>query len=183
VKLLDRQRAYAAHPDPATAAANLIALVVAWNGPLYPIYAILLIGRAGLPSLGTMAASPFFFAIPWLARRSAIAGRAALPLIGTLDAIWCAKLFGTAAGMELFLLPCIVLAALLFRPRERRLGLLIIALAIAPVLVPAASYGIPIFPLSPGQASHLTSLNLVSVVMLLGLVALQMRSVLARGER
>lgn len=177
--LLDRHRAYLAHSDAATAAANLIALVVAWNGPLYPLYAIALLGTAGLPTFLTMAASPFFFAIPWIARRSSVAGRAALPLVGTLDAIACMKLFGTAAGAEFFLLPCIVLAALLFRPRERWLGLLLIGLAMVPILVPAASYGTAVFLLSPDQASRLNSLNLVSVMFLLGLVALQMRSVLA----
>lgn len=180
MNLLDRHRAYAAHPDPATAAANLIALVVAWNGPFYPLYAIALLGTAGLPSFLTMAASPFFFAIPWLARRYPTAARAALPLVGTLDAIACTKLFGSNAGMEFFLLPCIVLAALLFRSRERWLGMLLIALAIVPILVPAATYGKPVFALASAQAAHLMSLNLVSVAMLLGLVALQMRSVLAQ---
>jgi hypothetical protein len=181
--LLDRQRAYAAHPDPATAAANLVALVVAWNGPLYPLYGIALIGAAALPSTLTMLASPFFFAIPRIARWNPVAGRAALPLIGTLDTLGSMKLFGPEAGIDLFLLPCITLAGLLFRPRERWLGMLLIGLTIAPILVPAAVYGAPLFPLTSDQLSRLAALNLVSVAMLLGLVALQIGTVLARTER
>jgi hypothetical protein len=36
-------RRYAAHPDPATATANLVALVVASNGPFYPLYVLALV--------------------------------------------------------------------------------------------------------------------------------------------
>jgi hypothetical protein len=177
---LVRQRAYIAHRDPATAAANLIAVVVALNGPLYPIYGMAVIGVAGWPLFLTMLASPFFFIVPRIARRSATAGRVALPLFGTLDTLYGLKLFGTECGMALFLLPCIVLAGLLFRPGERWLGLILIGLGIVPILLPAEAYGPPLFTLAPAAARHLTALNLISVAMLLGLIALQLRAVLAQ---
>ncbi len=43
---IDCVRHYIAHEDPATRVANLIAMVVGANGPLYPVYMIVLIGRS-----------------------------------------------------------------------------------------------------------------------------------------
>jgi hypothetical protein len=186
---LARLRAYTAHNDPATAAANFVAMVVAGNGPLYPLYVVALLGGTGVPAFITMLASPFFAAVPWIARRSSIAGRLALPLIGTLDTICCVKLFGPGSGMVLFALPCVILAALLFRPREAWLRLALIAAAIAPALLPRTFYGTALVSLSPDQAAALAAINLVSVAMLLGLIALQVATVLrapmpeTRGDR
>jgi hypothetical protein len=177
-----RQSAYAAHRDPAVAAANFIALVVAWNGPFYPLYVIAIAGMAGLPALWTMLGSPFFFAIPWIARRSSVAGRAALPLVGILHTVWCTKLLGVASGVEIFFLPCIVLAALLLRPRETGLRLAMIGFGIVPLLVPGSAYGAPILALSPDDAARLTSLNLISVAMLMGLIALRFAKAAATPE-
>ncbi len=177
-KMLERLRAYAAHDDPTTAAANLVAIVVAANGPFYPLYVVAQLGGAGLPAFITMLASPFFAAVPWIARRSGVAGRLALPLIGTLDTFWCVKLFGPAAGMVLFALPCVVLAALLHRPGETWLRLALLAVAIAPVLLPGSIYGPPLISLSPDQAAGFAVINLISVAMLLGLIALQFATVL-----
>lgn len=87
MNLLARCRAYAGHPDPAAAATNVVALVVALNGPFYPLYIIGLIGWAGVSTFATMLSSPLFFAVPWLSRRSSLAGRVALPLIGTINTV------------------------------------------------------------------------------------------------
>ena len=79
--LVSHQSGYAAHDDPTAAAINIIALMLAWNGPLYPVYVIVLTGRAGLPwCLLTMLISPFFYAIPWLSGISSRAARLALSL-------------------------------------------------------------------------------------------------------
>jgi hypothetical protein len=180
VTLLERHRAYASHDDSATRMANFVALVVAWNGPLYPIYVIALIGWSGLPTFITVLATPFFAAIPWIARRNAMAGRAALPLIGTLNTIWCTKLLGADSGVQVFLLPCIILGALLFRRGEFWLKYPLIGLAILPLLIPDRFYGTPILRWPPEQEAHLASLNLISAAMLLGLIALQFSKVLAQ---
>jgi len=108
MKILALCRTYPAHPDPATAAANLIALVVALNGPFYPLYVIGVIGWSGLPTFATMLASPLFFAVPWVSRRNSLAGRVALPLIGTANSMWCAKLLGIASGVQLFCIHCFI---------------------------------------------------------------------------
>jgi hypothetical protein len=63
VTLLAALRRYAAHADPATAAADTEALVVGGNGPFYPAYVWLIDAEAGRVALWTMLASPCFLAI------------------------------------------------------------------------------------------------------------------------
>ena len=96
MRALDALRAYGAHPDPATRIANTIALLVGFNGPFYPLYVWFLVPEAGHAALATMAMSPVFLAIPWLSRRSAAAGRAALPVAGLANTVWTAALLGPA---------------------------------------------------------------------------------------
>ena len=178
---LARQRAYAAHPDPATAAINTVALVLAWNGPFYPAYVIGLIGRPGLGSLLTMIASPLFFAVPWIARRNARAGRIALPVIGIFNTFCCVKLFGIGSGVAVFFVPCILLAGLLFRANEVWPKWLLIATAIAPFWMPAGFIGAPLLHLAPRALAKLAALNLISVASLSGLLALRFAAVLRAG--
>jgi hypothetical protein len=80
-------RRYAAHPDPATAATNVVALVVASNGPFYPLYVLALIGWDHTGAWLTMLASPLFLVVPALSRASPRAGRAALPLIDITNTV------------------------------------------------------------------------------------------------
>lgn len=104
--------------DPLTQATVTIAWVIFANKPFYPLYVWYLVGNGATASLGTLLAAPFFLAIPFIARRSPLAARLALPLVGTLDTLFETKLFGTGSGTELFLAPCIMLAALSFRAEE-----------------------------------------------------------------
>ena len=94
VRALAALRAYGAHADPATRIANTIALLVGFNGPFYPLYVWFLLPEAGPAALATMAMSPAFLAIPWLSRRSAVAARAALPVVGLVNTVWTAALLG-----------------------------------------------------------------------------------------
>ena len=181
--VVERTCAIVQQPDRSTAVANLVALVVGFNGPLYPLYIVAMLGAAGWPSFLTCVSSPGFFAVPWLSRRHPLAGRAALPVIGTLHTVWAAKVLGVDSGVDLFFLPCIVLAALLFRPRERWLRLFVMAFTLAPVLLPRWVYGKPVLRLSADDASRLASLNLGCVALLMGLITLQFAGLLSRGER
>lgn len=166
MKIFSAAKSYIANPDPLTAASCLIAVVIGTNGPVYPLYLGFMIGfPAAAPAFITMLASPLFLAIPWLARRYPLAGRAALPLLGTLNTIWCIKLLGVASGVELFLLPCISLAALSFTARERLLSFALLALPIGfyivqPYLVALAA---PLLQFSPAQLQALATLNAASV--------------------
>jgi hypothetical protein len=172
--LVRHQSAYASHPDPTAAAINLIALMLAWNGPLYPVYVIVLTGRDGLPwCLATMLISPFFYAIPWLSRLSSRAARLALPVVGAANTLWCMKLFGVASGVGLFLFPCIVLSGLLYRYSERMLMFPLLGVMLALEFVPARLFGAPIVQFSPDEAASLSALNAGSVAFLLGFIVLK----------
>jgi len=182
--LIRHQAAYAAHNDPAAFAINKIALILAWNGPFYPIYLLLLIGRDALPwSLLTLLVTPLFYAIPWMMRRSSVVGRMALPLAGAANTIWCLKLFGPESGVGLFLYPCIVLAAFLFRPRERWLMLPVLGVSLLLEFLPRSVLGSPILILTPNESSLLTALNAGSVAVLLALITLQFVDVARSAER
>jgi hypothetical protein len=167
VRALDDIRFYIAHDDPAAATANLVALVIAANGPFYPFYLVHFAGRAVLwPSLLTMLASPLFLALPLLTRRSSRGGRLALPMLGAINTIWCLKLLGPGTAVGLFLLPCIALAALLFRRREGFLRLLAAAAPFAALLLPDGAYGVSLISFTPAATIRIASLNLVSVAAL-----------------
>ena len=168
------QSGYAAHSDPTAAAINIIALMLAWNGPLYPVYVILLTGRDGLPwCLATMLISPFFYAIPWLSRISSRGARLALPVVGAANTLWCMKLFGVASGVGLFLFPCIVLTALLYRYRERWLMFPLLGVMLLLEFIPVRIFGAPIIVLTSDESGKLSALNAGSVAFLLGFIALK----------
>lgn len=175
-------RAYVDHPDPPAAAANLIAVIVGLNGPFYPLYVVALIGTAGWESAATMAASPLFLAVPWIARKSSLAGRIALTLIGTAQTVWSTKLLGVDSHVQLFCLPCIVLSALVFRAGERRYALLLTGAAVVPLVMPLSAYGTALIPLTVDEAAALARMNAVCVAMTLALVTLQFRRLLAMND-
>jgi hypothetical protein len=176
-------RRYVAHPDPATAAVNLVAVVVAGNGPFYPLYVLALIGWDRTGAWLTMLASPVFFSVPAISRRCSRAGRVALPLIGTANTVWCAALLGGASGVEWFLLPCTVLAALVFRPAERRAGLLVTGLATLLMVVLTMWPFVGLMSLSANDAAALTRLHAISVATLTAFVSITLVNVLAETSR
>jgi hypothetical protein len=181
--LPERLRAYRAHEDPAARSANLVAIVVGWNGPFYPIYMVALVGwKIALPSLLTTFAAPFFLAVPLLARRSSSLGRLALPVIGSANTFWCLKLLGHETDVELFLLPCVVLTTLLFRNGERWLFWSAVALPAALYLLPEQWMGQPVIVLTAVEAGRLATLNEGSVFMLMVFIAVQFVSLLRRLE-
>lgn len=120
-------RRYAHHPDPLAAMANTVALAVASSQPFYPLYVWWSVSDTVWPVFFTWLSTPFFLAVPWLARRNSFAGRALLPLAGIVNTLMCAKLFGTASGVELFWLPCLTTAFIFFRANERWFGLAVTA--------------------------------------------------------
>ena len=173
-------RVYGSHPDPATAAACFVALVLGSNGPVYPLYVIAVVGWAhGHAAFVTMVAMPLFLAVPALARRRPEAARTALWLVGTVNTVWCMKLLGPATGVGLFLLPCIALAALL---RGRVLTLAAVGLPILPLLMPATTFGQPILALTAAEDARLAALNGFSAACLMGLIALRLAGVLRRRD-
>jgi hypothetical protein len=158
---------YASNPDPFTEAGNIVALVLAGNGPFYPAYIILLAGSDGMPwLLLTMGAFPFFLAVPALSRRNPLLGRIVLSLTATINTVFCTWVLGLQSGTELFLLPCATLAGLLFRPSERLLMLALAGLPVAAYLFVHNRYGVPPYLYSPEAYSALFSMNAVSAGMI-----------------
>jgi hypothetical protein len=168
--LLDRVRRYTDHPDPLAKIANTVALVVASNQPFYPLYLYAIVSKQAWPAWLTLLTTPLFLAVPALARRHSLAGRAMLPIVGVLNTVLCIKLIGLSTAVELFLLPCILLAAILFRTTER--------IAMIPVLLmPFAAYflidgrlGPPLQNFDAASYPSIIALHAVSVASLTALI-------------
>lgn len=167
--LIDRFRDYADHPDPITLVGNKVALVVASNLPFYPLYLHWIVGTSAWPAWFALLTVPGFVAVPALARRHSLAGRALLPVVGVLNTVLCAKVLGVKTGVELFFLPCVLLSAILFRPGERIVALLTLAFAFASYLVFDAHLGAPLQIYSDANYGSMISLNALSVASLVAL--------------
>ena len=156
--------AYAANEDPLAAAGNTVALVLASNTPFYPIYVLVLAGSGGMPWLWlTLLVFPFFLAVPAVSRHHPLLGRSMLSLSGTANTVLCTWLLGENSGTELFLIPCITLASLLFRAGERLLMLILAVLPLGAYYFMHGRYGPPPFRYSDEAYASLFTMNAVSV--------------------
>jgi hypothetical protein len=165
--LARRFAALTAATDAKVHAANLIALVLAWNTPFYPLYVYFAAGPAGMRwTMLNLLVFPVFAAVPFITRQHPLAGRALLVAAGTLNTTLCIWLYGEAAGEQLFLLPCVTIAILLFRRSERAVmaGLLLLPVAAYFML---GHYGSPPFP----HGASLLGLNVASVGVLTAFLA------------
>ena len=125
----DWLKRYASNDDPLAAAANTIALVVVSNQPFYPLYVWWLVSDTIWPTLLTFLSTPLFALVPAASRRHPLAGKALLVVAGIANTILSTWAFGKASAVEIFLLPCALIAALLFRPSERAVGFALIGAA------------------------------------------------------
>jgi hypothetical protein len=156
-------RAYGASDDPYVAAANFVALVLASNQPFYPVYLWFVLGADAWIGVPDMLSGLAFLAVPALTRRWPLPGRAALVLFGIGNTVVCMKLLGQDSGVGLFLAPCAMLAAILFRWRER---FAMVALAGLPPIVwlsARSALGEPPLSFAPDRYASLFSMNAVSV--------------------
>ncbi len=180
--VIDAVKAYAAHPDPRVETANFVALLVASNQPFYPLYLWWLVSDQVWPSYYTFLSTPFFLAVPAVARLNGVMGRALLPLAGIANGILCAKLFGVRSGVEIFLIPCAVLALLLFRPHERLAGYAVTLAAFLAYFVLHDAYGDAAIVYSAEEYAAFQRLNATSAAALTACVALIFSNLLARAE-
>jgi hypothetical protein len=174
-------------PAPQTDALTQASVTIAWviicNKPFYPLYVWWLLGTGVTVSAMTLASTPFFLIIPWVARRSAFHARLALPLLGTVDTVFETWIFGRASATLLFLAPCMMLAALSFRPEEKwwQRGL-----ACFIYLCFAACWwlvGPPQFPWDARQLSTLLGVNAFAVASLMAFIALRYAGILLSPDR
>lgn len=114
-----RLELYADDADPLIRVSNRLALILAANQPFYPLYVWRLSGALDPLLALTFISTPFFIAAPWVTKRFPAAGRLYFPAVGALNTFFCAYVFGSASGVELFLAPCLVIAALSCRAAER----------------------------------------------------------------
>lgn len=181
-RVSDALRRYAHHPDPRVAMANTVALLVASNQPFYPLYLYWTVSETIWPSIGTFLSTPLFLMVPALSRRNDRLGRAMLPIAGMANTLLCCKLFGVASGVEIFLIPCAVLALVLFRPAERWIAFGLVGIAAVVYFVLHDRYGAPAHLYSAAEYTAFTSLNVFSASALTALVALMTSNLLAEAE-
>lgn len=177
--LVSKVQEYTENPDPLANAAGTIAIIVAGNQPFYPLYLHAIVGAAAWPAWLTLLSTPFFLMVPAIARRNTLLGRALLPIAGVANTVLCVKLFGTASAVELFLLPCVLLGVILFRPRERVMMVLVL-------MVPFACYfgldwilGPPMQIFSSSEYNSIIAVHAVSVAALIALVGLLFANILS----
>lgn len=173
-QLHDRIAAYAAHDDPMVAACNLIALVVASNQPFYPLYVYWTVSAHVWPTVFTFLSTPFFLAVPAIARRYSRAGRALLPIAGMANTVLSARVFGAASGVEIFLIPCALIAATFFRASERLVGFILIGAALLIYLGLTGRYDAPVHIYTNFEYQAFFRLNAMSagtLTVFVGLIA------------
>ncbi len=170
----DRIAAYAAHDDPMVAACNLIALVVASNQPFYPLYVYWTISDHVWATVFTFLSTPLFMAVPAVARRYSKTGRALLPIAGMANTILSARVFGPASGVEIFLIPCVLIAATFFRASERPIAFVLIGAAFLIYLGLNGTYGTPLHIYTTSEYHAFSRLNAMSagtLCVFVGLIA------------
>ncbi len=166
-------RAYAAHDDGLVRASNDISLIVAASQPTYPIYVWWIAGSEAWPTWLTLLSTPLFLAVPALARRNALAGRALLPLAGIANTLLAALLLGPGTGVLLFLGPVLMIASLQFSRADRWLGLLVAALSGAVYLALDALAPAGFIAMTPTEMARLVTLHAISAGSLIVIAGLQ----------
>lgn len=160
-------RAFLHHDDPQLAAGNFVAVVIAWNQPFYPLYLWLILGDRAWLATPDVASALAFLSIPLLARRWPLVARIALPVFGIVNTFICTLLLGEASGVALFLLPCAMLAAMLFPQRQRAV---MVAIATLPLLAWLALRGRlpgPVVAMTPEEAASVFTMNAISAGVLM----------------
>jgi hypothetical protein len=161
-----RMTSYAADGDPLTAASNRLALILTSNQPFFPFYVFWVTGETSPLLALTFLSTPFFLASPWIAKRFPGVGRLWFPAVGAINTFFCAAIFGVASGVELFLAPCLVIAALSCRATERRALSAYVAILVGTFILLHGRYGTPLFLADPDQLVALRNLNAYSAAIL-----------------
>ena len=171
---------YIANADPLAHAGNLVAVLIGTNQPLYPLALYWATGADVTGAFICFLSAPCFLAVPFIARRSSLAGRLALVLVGTFDTLISVKVYGQAGGNELYLGPCLMLAVMLFRKSEWRVSFGCVALIWAALFGLHDRYGASVLGWSAGDYATMMSFNVFYVAMLTVFIALGVGR--ARGE-
>ena len=160
--------------DARTAACVSTAWILLINKPIYPLYVWALIGAdAATRSLATLALAPLYAAAPFLARRSALGARIALPLVGLADTVYATKLMGGETGTELFLVACGLLAIVGFSAREATIARALVIVVFLACVGLHGRYGAPLQAWRPDEAASLFTLNFYGAASLAAFIGLR----------
>lgn len=170
---------YVAHSDPLAAAANLVALAVGLNQPFYPLTVYWATGADMRWTFIVFLSAPCFLAVPAMMRRNALAGKVMMVVVGSLDTFISIGIYGQASGTELYLGPCLMLAALLFRRNEQRLSFALMGLILAGFVGLHDRYGAALLAVPASEQDILLRINAVSVALLTAFIGI----VVARARR
>lgn len=105
-----------------------------------------------------------------------------LPLTGIANGILSTKAFGVGSGVEIFLVPCALIGAALFRPSERAIGLFVIALSAAAYFIPVRVFGQPLADYSAADNNGMVGLNALSAATLIVFIGLLLSGAVATSE-
>jgi hypothetical protein len=158
--------------DARTAASVSLAWLIVFNKPFYPLYVWWLAGAdAAWASAPTMIGGVLYLAIPFVAKRAPFAARAMLPLVGLADTLFATKLFGAAAGTELFLFDCALLGIVVFETREYLASRGVTAAIFLASVAMHGHYGAALSGWAPAEAARLFELNAYSAASLTAFIA------------
>lgn len=166
-------RGASAKQDALTAATVTVAWVIIANKPFYPPTIWWVVGNGVEAAWISVLSMPCFLAIPFIARRSALAARIALPLVGTVDTVFETKLFGTGSGTELFFAACMMLVALSFRASEKLWQIGLTGVVFAGFLTTRYLIGDALHIWSAEDLGKLFNLNAFAVACLTAFIALR----------
>lgn len=154
---------YVASPEPLVRANNVLALLIASNQPIYPFYVRFVAGPDGGVTFLTLITTPLFLAVPWLSRRSRLLGLASIPVIGLANAAIATLALGNEAGIELFIMPCLTVAALVAGRDNYKLVLAAALVALGAFLFVHSSGIEPMHRFADAAQSALFRLNALAV--------------------
>lgn len=160
--------------DPLAEACGSVALVLALNKPVYPLYVWFLAESAFQISLFTALSMPFYIAVWWLARRGkSFLARLGMVAVGTADTIFIAFILGGESGTLIFLFACIMLAGMGFHAREVWLSRGLIGVIFALFVALYGRISAPVRPVTSEDMQTLDYLNTTGAAALVAFIALR----------
>lgn len=164
---------------------NTIAVLLGLNQPLYPLFVYWIVSDRYEPALFTLMSMPLFLAVPAIAKRHPKQGRLLLCGTGIANTALGVLVLGQASGVEVFFLPCALLAATTFRPSERSDGLLLSGLILGSYVGLTQYEGAQLQLYSIGEYTSLYRLNFTSALTLtifVGLLLSKLSETMALGR-